>query len=114
MARYIEYDTASGHIISEIKADKPPEVSLGVSLLDIEDETEIEIGRYIVKDGKLKKIYETNAEKSEQERIKKEYAEAVRARVRCMINELCLALLEDDNEEVGRLRREYKYLRAYL
>ena len=114
MARYIEYDTASGHIISEIKADNPPEVPLGISLLDLEDDTDIEIGRYIVKDGKLKKIYETNAEKSEQERIKKEYAEAVRARVRSMINELCIALLEDDSEEIGRLRREYKNLRAYL
>ena len=114
MARYIEYDTASGHIISEIKSDKPPEVSLGVSLLDIEDEAEIEIGRYIVKDGKLQKIYETNAEKDEQSRIKKEYAESVRARVRNMTSELCIALLEDDNEEIGRLRREYKNLRAYL
>ena len=114
MARYIEYDTVSGHIISEIKADKPPEVSLGVSLLDIEDEAEIEIGRYIVRDGKLQKIYETNEEKDEQSRIKKEYAESVRARVRNMTSELCIALLEDDNEEIGRLRREYKNLRAYL
>lgn len=114
MARYIEYDTASGHIISELKADNPPAVPDGVSLLNIEDEAEIEIGRYTVKDGKLQKIYETNAEKSEQERIKREYAETVRARIRSMINELCIALLEDDNEEIGRLRREYKNLRAYL
>lgn len=114
MAKYIEYDTASGHIISEIKADKPPAVSDGVSLLDIEDDAEIEIGRYIVNDGKLQKIYETNAEKDEQARIKKEYAESVRARVRNMMSELCVALLEDDNEEIGRLRREYKNLRAYL
>ena len=47
MARYIEYDTASGHIISEIKADNPPEVSLGVSLLDIEDEAEIEARPFV-------------------------------------------------------------------
>lgn len=114
MARYIEYDTASGHIISEIKADKPPEVPLGISLLDIEDDIEIEIGRYIVKDGKLQKIYETNAEKDEQARIKREYAESVRARVRSMISELCIALLENDEEEIGRLRQEYKSLRAYL
>lgn len=114
MARYIEYDTASGHIISEIKADKPPEVPLGISLLDIEDDIEIEIGRYIVKDGKLQKIHETNAEKDEQARIKREYAESVRARVRSMISELCIALLENDEEEIGRLRQEYKSLRAYL
>ncbi len=114
MARYIEYDTASGHIISEIKAEKPPEVSLGISLIEIEDNIEIDIGRYIVKDGKLQKIYETNAAKDEQARIKKEYAESVRARVRNMMSELCVALLEDDNEEIGRLRQEYKNLRAYL
>lgn len=114
MARYIEYDTASGHIISEIKADKPPEVPLGISLLDIEDDIEIEIGRYIVNDGKLQKIHETNAEKDEQARIKREYADSVRARVRNMISELCIALLENDEEEIGRLRQEYKSLRAYL
>ena len=114
MARYIEYDTLSGHIISEIKADSLPEVPLGVSLIEIEDDIEIEIGRYVVKDGKLQKIYETNAEKDEQERIKREYAESVRARVRSMISELCIALLADDEEEIGRLRREFKSLRAYL
>lgn len=114
MARYIEYDTESGHIISELKADSPPEIPDGISLLEIEDDAEIEIGRYIVQDGKLKKIYETNAEKSEQERIKKEYSESARARVRCMVQELCIALLEDDQEEIGRLRQEYQSLRVYL
>lgn len=114
MTKYIEYDTASGHIISELKADNPPAVSDGVSLLELDSNAEIEIGRYIVKDGELRKIYQTNEEKDEQERIKREYAEQVRARVKDMINELGIAILEDDNEEIERLRREYKNLRAYL
>ena len=114
MARFIEYDTTSGHIISELKADNPPETDLGISLLSIDDDAEIEIGRYIVSNGKLKKIYETNEEKSDQERIKREYAESVRMRVRDMMKELCLALLGEDNQELERLRQEYKNLRAYL
>ena len=114
MSRYIEYDPVSGHIISEIKSDKPPEVSDGVSIMEIEDGAELEISRYVVKDGKLKKIYETNAEKAEQERIKQEYAESARQRVRSMINEICLALLEDDEEEIKRLRKEYRSLKVYL
>ena len=114
MARYIEYDILSGHIISEIKADSPPEIPEGIGLIEIENDIEIEIGRYVVKNGKLQKIYETNAEKDEQERIKKEYAESVRARIRSMISELCIALLANDEEEIGRLRREYQTLRAYL
>ncbi|MBQ6664067.1 MAG: hypothetical protein IJM68_00625 [Synergistaceae bacterium] len=114
MARYLEYDTMSGHIISELKADKPPTVSLGISLMELDDDAEIDIGRYVVKDGKLQTIYETNAEKDEQSRIKREYAEKVRMRVRNMMSELCVALLEDNDEKVERLRQEYKNLRANL
>ena len=116
MARYIEYDIAIGHIISEIKADKPPEVSEGTALLELEleDNEDIEIARYVVKNGELQKIHVTNAEKLDQERIKQEYRDSVRLRVKSMMSELCLALLEDDSEEVARLRREYKKLKVYL
>lgn len=114
MTKYIEYDTASGHIISEIKADNPPAVSDGVSLLELDNGAEIDIGRYTVKDGKLLKIYQTNDEKDEQERIKREYAEKVKARVKNMVNELGIAILENDNDAIERLRQEYKNLRAYL
>lgn len=114
MTKYIEYDTTSGHIISEITAESPPEVQDGVALIEIDENADIEIGRYTVKDGKLKKIYETNAEKEEQERIKREYTEKVRKRVQSMTTELCIALLDNDNEEIERLRREYKSLRVYL
>lgn len=114
MARYIEYDTATGHIISELKADNPPEVSLGTALLEIDDNAEIEIARYIVKNGELQKIHITNAEKFDQERIKQEYRNSVRLRVKSMMSELCLAILEDDGNEIARLRREYKSLKVYL
>ena len=114
MARYLEYDTISGHIISEIKADKPPAVPDSISLMEIDDDAKIELSRYIIQDGELRKIQETTAEKREQERIKREYAENVRSRVKSMTHELCLAILEDDDEELGRLRREYRSLRAYL
>lgn len=114
MARYIEYDIASGHIISELNAAKPPELSDGTALLELDDDCSIEISRYIVKDGKLLKIHETNAEKDEQERIKQEYSASVRLRVKSMLSEVCLALLEDDNEEIARLRKEYRLIKAYL
>ena len=113
MTKYIEYDTASGHIISKIKADNPPAVLDGVSLLELDSDAEIDIGRYIVKDGKLLKIYQTNDEKDEQERIKREYAEQVKARVKNMINELGIATLENDNDAIERLRQEYRSLRVY-
>lgn len=114
MARYIEYDTASGHIISEITASKPPTVSLGVSLMELDDEAEIEAGRYVVRDGKLEKIYETAGEKDEQARIKEEYSGKVRQRVRNMMSELCVALLEDNSERVSQLREEYRSLKVWL
>lgn len=114
MARYIEYDTASGHIISEITASRPPTVSLGVSLIELDDDAEIELGRYVVKDGKLKKIHETNAEKDEQARLKREYSDKVRMRVRNMMSEFCIALLEDNNDKADSLKQEYRRLRVYL
>lgn len=114
MARYIEYDIASGHIISELNAAKPPELSDGTALLELDNDCSIEISRYIVKDGQLVKIHETNTEKDEQERIRQEYSASVRLRVKSIINEFCLALLEEDDEEITRLRKEYKHLRAYL
>ena len=114
MARYIEYDTASGHIISEIKAAKPPTVSLGISLMELDDDVEIDTGRYVVKDGKLQTIQDMSAEKDEQSRIRHEYDEGVRMRVRNMMSELCVAQLEDNAEKVERLRQEYKNLRSNL
>ena len=82
--------------------------------MELEGDAEIDIGRYVVKDGKLQTVYETNAEKDEQSRIRREYAEKVRMRVRNMMSELCAALLEDNDEKVGRLRQEYKNLRANM
>lgn len=114
MARYIEYDIASGRIISEIKALKPPRISDGTSLIEISEDTEIETSLYMVKDGKLVKAFKALNEETEQERIKREYAESVRLRVKSMEHELCVALLAEDEDEIARLRREYRNLEAYL
>lgn len=114
MARYIEYDIASGRIISELKSETPPQLSAGTALLEIDSDVHIEIPRYIVVNGELKKILQTNAEKSEQDRIRQEYSESVRARVKNMMDELCLAMLENDETEISRLRREYQTIRAYV
>ena len=68
----------------------------------------------MVEDGILKTIHETAAEKDEQDRIRREYTEKVRLRVRNMMSELCNALLKEDEDEIMRLRQEYKSLRVYL
>ena len=114
MARYIEYDTISGRIISEIKALKPPRMSDGMSFIEVDEDAEIETSLYLVKDGKLVKAFKALNEETEQERIKREYAESVRLRVKSMEHELCVALLAEDDEEIARLKREYKNLEAYL
>ena len=42
MARFIEYDTLSGRIISELKCDKPPAEPEGLALLEIDNDVDAE------------------------------------------------------------------------
>lgn len=114
MAKYLEYEKASGHIVSEIISVKQPEVSNGYGLLEIDDNTEIDTRLYAIKNGVLVKNYETNEERLERERLKKEHTESVRKRVKSMMYEVCISILENDDDALDELRREYKELKAYL
>lgn len=114
MAKYLEYEKASGRIISEIISLKEPEVSNGYGLLEIDDNTEIDTRLYAIKNGVLVKNYETNEERLERERLKREHTESVRRRLKSMMYEVCIALLENDPNALEELRKEYKELKAYL
>lgn len=114
MCRYLEYDTASGKIISEIKALNPPEVTAGMSLLEIGDDERIEISLYAVRNGSLVKVVETNSEKQERERVRSEREKSARRRINSIRQEYVSALLEDNEKEVSRLKNEYRKLKVYL
>lgn len=114
MPKYIEYNNDSGHIISEISSPSPPSVPDGISLLEIPDGSFIDTSKYSVRDGVLVKLYETNSEALERERLKREYQESARNRVSNMFTELAIAILADDNDAIRSLRNEYNELKVYL
>lgn len=114
MGRYLEYDTVSGKIISEIKALNPPEVTAGMSLLEIGDDERIEISLYAVRNGSLVKVVETNSEKQERERIRYERAISARRRMNAIRQEYVSALLEENENLASRLKEEYRKLKVYL
>ena len=114
MARYLEYDTASGRILSEIISTSEPEVRESIGLLEIDTEAEIDTNLYIVKNGVLVKQFETNEERIEREKLKREHQEKVRRRVQSMVFEVSIAILEGDDEAIEELRREYKKLKVYM
>ncbi len=114
MGKYFEYDVASGRIISEITCSIPPEVSDGLALLEVNGTADIDTTLYGVRDGVLVRLYETNEERLERERLRRENAASARLRISSMTGEIGLALLENDEETIKRLRDEYRSLKAYL
>ena len=114
MPKFLEYNINSGHIISEIISDSPPPAADGFALLQVDDNLNIDTSCYAVRDGQLVKLFETNAEIAERERLKKEYHEQIRERLHSLIHECMIAFLDDNSDEINNLRFEFKKLKAYL
>lgn len=114
MARFLEYDLTSGRIISEIISENTPEVSENCGLLEIGEFQTIDTNQYAVRNGALVKLYETEAERIERDRLRREHTEQVRKRIKSMTYELALAILDDNNDAVKELQSEFKSLKAYL
>ena len=114
MPKFLEYNILSGRIISEISADFPPAPAEGCAFLQIDDDLNLDTSSYAVRDGTLVKLFETNAERAERERLKKEYHEQVRSRLHSMIHECVIAILDDNDNELQNLRKEFKQLKVYM
>ena len=114
MPRYLEYDKSTGRIISEIISATKPEISGNYDVLEIADGVEIDTALYAVRDGQLVKLYETNEERLERERVKKEHGEQIRKRVKSMMYEAIMAILDDNEKALNDLKLEYKSLKQYL
>lgn len=114
MAKYLEYEVASGQIVSELISSIEPTPATGYALLEIPDNSEIDTSLYIIKNGTLVRQYETSEERLKREMQKHENREKVHARLMSMINEVCICLLEDDEAALNELREEYRSLKAYM
>ena len=114
LAKYLEYDINSGRIISEIISSSPPKVLDGFSLLEVDSEQEIDTSAYAIRDGKLVKLYETAEERIERERLRKVKKEQTRERIKSMGWECIMAILDDNDDAVKSLQKEFKGLKAYI
>ena len=114
MARYLEYDTNSGRIISEIISSIPPTIAGGYGLLELGEDQEVDTAAYAVRDGKLVKLYETAEERIERERLRKIKKEQTRERIKSMAWECAMAILDDNDEAIKHLQKEFKELKAYI
>lgn len=61
--KFLEYEISSGRIVSEITSSEEPEVSSGFALLAIDDNEQINLSMYSVRNGALVKTSETNQER---------------------------------------------------
>ncbi len=114
MGRYIEYEIDTGHIISELTSTTAPAAQDNIGYLELNSDAEIDLSGYKVKGGSLVKDYETNEERIERERIKREQAEKVRLRIKSMTYELCFAILDDNEDEIKSLKEEFRRMKVYL
>ena len=114
MARYLEYDKNTGRIICEVMSSVKPETSGNYDILEISDEQVVNTSLYAVRDSQLVKLYETNEERFERERLRKENQERVRERIKTMMYEVVMAILDENEEALKDLRAEYKKLKVYL
>ena len=114
MRRYIEYDTESGRIISEIRAKSEPICTGGKAVIEIGEDENIDITRYKVIGGVLVKTTETNQERQERLRLKREYGMQSRNRVQSMIKEFVIAQLDEDESAKRKLIEEFRKIKRYL
>ena len=112
--KYLEYEINSGRIISEIISVAEPTPAEGYGLFAIPDDAEIDTTLYAVRNGVLVKQYETNEERIERERLKREKKQKARQRLESMVYEVIITLLENDVATMEELREEYRTLKAYM
>ena len=112
--KFLEYDEKTGRILSEVICSEDPEPENGRGYYEIGRNEELDITQYAIRGGSLVKVGETNQEKLERERIRREHGEQCRRRLRSMKDEYVIAMIADDEEEQKNLKREFQKMKAYL
>ena len=112
--KFLEYDIKTGRILSEVTSGVDPEPENGRGYYEIGRNEELDITQYAVRGGSLVKVGETNQEKLERERIRREHGEQCRRRLRSLKEEYLIAMIAEDEDEMNNLRREFARMKAYL
>ena len=112
--KYLEYVKTSGVIVSEITSETVPKTSDKFAYLPVASDTDIDTSLYAVRNGQLVKLYETKEERLQREKVRREHGEEIRKRMKAITNDATIAMLEDDEDTLNKLKAEYKNLKAYL
>ena len=112
--KFLEYDIKTGRILSEVICSEDPEPENGRGYYEIGRNEELDITQYAVRGGSLVKVGETNQEKLERERIRREHGEQCRRRYKSLKEEYLLAIISRDEDEQRNLEREFDRMKAYL
>ena len=112
--KFLEYDIKTGRILSEVTSSEDPEPEDGRGYYEIGQNEDIDLTQYAIRGGTLVKTGETNQERLERERIRREHGEQCRRRLRSMKDEYLIAMLAGDEEEMSNLKREFARMKAYL
>ena len=112
--KYLEYEIKTGRILSEVTSAEAPEPENGRGYYEIGQNEELDLTQYAIRGGSLVKVGETNQEKLERERIRREHGEQCRRRLRSLKDEYLIAMIAEDEEEMSNLKREFKRMKAYL
>ena len=112
--KYLEYEIKTGRILSEVTSAEAPEPENGRGYYEIGQKEDLDLTQYAIRGGSLVKVGETNQEKLERERIRREHGEQCRRRLRSLKDEYLIAMIAEDEEEMSNLKREFKRMKAYL
>ena len=115
MKKWLEYETASGHIVCAITVDgeDAPGVQSGHAVIEAPDDWNGDTDGWLVRDGVLMRVVPPKPEHEETAphwAVKLEYE----WRVKQIMSEFTLAMLRDDAEEIAKLKAEYRRLEARI
>ena len=114
MKRFLEYDETSGRIVCELFAPEPPEIGEGRAIVEIDAELKLDVNNSAVRDGVVVRLYETAEERREREHLRREYRSRAKERIKRLVYEFMIALIEEDEARMAELREEHKFLKSYL
>ncbi len=112
--KFLEYEISTGRILSELTSREYPEPEDGRGYYEIGRNEELDITQYAIRGGSLVKVGETNQERLERERIRREHGEQCRRRLRSLKDEYLIAMIAEDEDEMKNLKREFARMKAYL
>ena len=102
---WLEFETDSGRIVCEVKSGGTPTVMEGHDVIPAPEDWDGDILGWTVVDGALARARTTKPERVEHDRVE---------RIKDLMNEFIVALLDEDAEAVTALKAEFRRLKAAI